>query len=174
MRPNKRRWNSALKKKRTIIGIFPSRICQKLKLKVQNESNDGEVINLELIHGKLRELPQAKRKRFIEEYGFDAGDAYILTEDRDLSYFVEQILSELRAWLGTRGEAEGTNEEIWNANKKRLSRLAANWLINRFLKILNDQNKNIHTGNVTPENFAEFLTFFEQKQINSTTAQALL
>ena len=153
---------------------LPEIEVQSSKLKVQNDGNDGEVINLELIRGKLRELPQAKRKRFIEEYEFDAGDAYILTEDRDLSYFVEQILSELRAWLGTRGEAEGTNEEIWNANKKRLSRLAANWLINRFLKILNDQNKNIHTGNVTPENFAEFLTFFEQKQINSTTAQALL
>jgi len=97
-----------------------------------------------------------------------------VTEDRDLSYFVEQILSELRAWLESKGEPEGTNEEIWNANKKRLSKLAANWLINRFLKILGDRNKNTHTGNVTPENFAEFLTFFEQKKINSTTAQALL
>jgi len=131
-------------------------------------------INLNSIKHKLRELPQAKRKRFMEEYGFDAGDAHILTEDRDFSYFMEQILSELRAWLESKGEPEGTNEEIWNANKKRLSKLAANWLINRFLKILGDQNKNIHTANVTPENFAEFLTFFEQKKINSTTAQALL
>ena len=131
-------------------------------------------INLNSIKHKLRELPQAKRKRFMEEYGFDASDAHILTEDRDLSYFVEQILSELRAWLESKGEPEGTNEEIWNANKKRLSKLAANWLINRFLKILGDRNKNTHTGNVTPENFAEFLTFFEQKKINSTTAQALL
>ncbi|TAN58480.1 Asp-tRNA(Asn)/Glu-tRNA(Gln) amidotransferase subunit GatB [Patescibacteria group bacterium] len=144
-----------------------------IKNETSNTKNPDDIY-LDDIKHKLRELPQAKRKRFIEEYGFDAGDAHILTEDRDLSYFTEQILSELRAWLESKGEPEGTNEEIWNVNKKRLSKLAANWLINRFLKILGDQNKNIHTGNVTPENFAEFLTFFEQKKINSTTAQALL
>ena len=78
------------------------------------------------------------------------------------------------AWLLAQGEQEGTNEEIWNANKKRLSKLAANWMTNRLMKILGDRGEHILHSKVSAENFAEFLTFIERGRINSTTAQAVL
>lgn len=143
--------------------------------KQESRINDDEtVIDLEVISRKLRELPQAKRKRFADEYALDAGDAKILTDHQDLSYFFEQVISELRAWLSSKGEAEGTEEEIWQNNKKRLSKLAANWIINRFLKLLGDGEVLIRNSKITSENFAELLIFIEQNKINSTTAQVVL
>ncbi|HLC99767.1 MAG TPA: Asp-tRNA(Asn)/Glu-tRNA(Gln) amidotransferase subunit GatB [Patescibacteria group bacterium] len=133
---------------------------------------DGGV-DLEAIRAKLRELPQAKRKRFMDEYAFDAGDARMLTDDRDTSYYVEQILSELRSWLLAKGEPEGTQEEMWEKNKRKLSKLVANWLI-RFKKVLDEQKIDLKTSGVDAENFAELLTFIQEKKVNSTTAQVLL
>ncbi|MBI4652731.1 Asp-tRNA(Asn)/Glu-tRNA(Gln) amidotransferase subunit GatB [Candidatus Kuenenbacteria bacterium] len=54
---------------------------------------------LEKIKLQLRELPQQKRIRFIEEYGFTLNEAKILTENRALSYYTEQVISELREWF---------------------------------------------------------------------------
>jgi len=123
--------------------------------------------------GNLRELPQQKRKRFINEYGFSLEEAKILTDDRDLSYYAEQVISELGAWLSTLG-LEGTKEEIWEKNKKKLNKLVANWIINRLLKLVSENNIEISKIKINPENFAEFIVLVYQNKISSKSAQQVL
>src|SRR3989344_5726220 len=131
-------------------------------------------IDIEKIKTKFVELPQGKRQRFITEYDLTEDNAKILTENKILANFFEQAISELRAWLNSLGEAEGTSEEIWQKNKAKLSKLTANWLINKLLTLIHKSTKNLSDSQITPENFAEFIVLIHQNKINSTIAQKIL
>ena len=131
--------------------------------------------DVKAIKDSLIELPQPRRRRFIEEFDLSAESAKILTDDKNLADFFEQAISELRGWLIALGEIEGTEEEIWQKGKAKMAKLTANWLANKLLALIYKDGKDIdETVNITPENFAEFITLVYQNKINSTVAQKLL
>lgn len=131
-------------------------------------------IDLKELESQLIELPQAKRKRFVEEFDISAENAKILADDKNLASFFEQTISELRAWLISLGDAEGTEEEIWQKNKAKLAKLTCNWLINKLLAIIYKGGQEISEQKINPENFAEFVTIIYRNKVNSTIAQKLL
>ncbi len=134
-----------------------------------------DAINVKALRDSLIELPQARRKRFIDEYDLAAENAKTLTDDKYLADFFEQTMSELRAWLIALGEIEGTNEEIWQKGKSKLAKLTSNWLINKLMAIVyKDGQDLVEIVNITPENFAEFITLIYQNKINSMVGQKLL
>lgn len=138
------------------------------------EGVDHGGIDLTKVRARLRELPQAKRVRFVEEYGFEPADARSLTEDPDLSYYVEQALSELRAWIISVEGLEGDEEERWGAHKAKLAKKVASWIINRLLRILEEKRMRVRELKVSPENFAELITLIHENRVNSTVAQEIL
>jgi len=125
------------------------------------------------IKSNLRELPHDKKHRFAKEYGLSLVDSAILVESRDLSYYFEKVVSELRAWLQTL-EGEGTEEEIWEQGKKKVVKLAYGWLTSELFKLMNSANQKITEIKITPENFAEFITIVYKRLVNSTAAQIVL
>lgn len=129
-------------------------------------------IDVEKIKNTLPELPQTKRQRFIDEYGLTLENAKIITDDIGLANFFEQVISELQAWLNTLDGVEGSKEEIWENNKKKLTKMAGNWLTNKLMPIATKDGGGF--VNITAENFAEFITLIYQNKINSTIAQKLL
>ncbi len=122
---------------------------------------------LEKIRSHLVELPLAKSKRFVSEYGLNQTDADILSGDKHLAEFTEETISELEAWA----KADGDN---WETNKIRLVKLAANWLISELFKHLNNDNLNIRETKITPENFAELIILIFENKVNSSAGQAIL
>ncbi|MFH1838268.1 MAG: Asp-tRNA(Asn)/Glu-tRNA(Gln) amidotransferase subunit GatB [Candidatus Kuenenbacteria bacterium] len=159
----------------------------KEKNNITNEEN--EEIILEKIKLELRELPQQKRERFIKEYGFTIDEAKILTENRALSYYAEQVISELREWFFSLEEnTEETQEKLWQENKEKLYKLTASWIINRLIKYLSKAKIKIPTCfpkaeseywkkqslKISPENFAELLCLIYKNKINQTNAQKVL
>jgi aspartyl-tRNA(Asn)/glutamyl-tRNA(Gln) amidotransferase subunit B len=120
------------------------------------------------------ELPQAKRRRFMEMYSFTGEEAKILTENKKLSFYAEQVISELKDWLNTIAKEEGTEEEIWEKNKKKLVKMVSNWIINKFLPIITEKKISLKNNKVTAENFAEFITLVYTSKINSAAAQIIL
>ena len=120
------------------------------------------------------ELPQAKRRRFMEDYGFNPDETKILTESKQFANYTEEIISELRAWLNTLDNTEGTEKEIWTENKKKLTKLLAGWLINKFMSLLQTKKILFEKNKITPENFAEFITLVYQNKIGSSAAQIIL
>jgi len=119
------------------------------------------------------ELPQDKRNRFMQMYKFTPEAAKILSSNKELSFYTEQIISELKEWLKTT-EQEGTEKEIWENNKKKLAKLVASWLVNKFLPILETKKITLENNKVTAENFAEFITLVYTSKINSAAAQMIL
>ena len=140
-----------------------------------NLSQAKSGIDVEAIKKSLVELPQARRQRFIEEYDLTAQNARVLVDDKGLAEFFEQTISELRAWLLALGEAEGTQEEVWQKHRGQLAKLTSNWLLNKLLAVAAKNNQPVYGGKlITPENFAEFITLIHNRKINSTVAQKVL
>lgn len=122
----------------------------------------------------LPELPQAKLERFIGQYGFSPDNANLLVLDKNLADFTERVISELKGWLISLENTEGTEEEIWQNNKPKLVKLISGWIINKLPPFMLDANQTWSTLNITPENFAEFITLIYQNKISSAIGQELL
>jgi len=129
---------------------------------------------IEKIKNSLPELPTAKRERLEEEYDLDSGSAKIIVEDEHLADYFENVMSEARAWLESLGEFDATNEEIWQTNRKKLSKLVAGWLLSELFKLMNETNLKITDIKINPENFAEFISLVYQRKMNSSSAQQVL
>ena len=123
---------------------------------------------------ELPELPQEKEKRFMEEYGFSFQDANFLVIDKKLSEYVEKVVSEMRAWLEAVDGVEGDQNEIWENNKKKIVKIISGWVISKLGGLMRASNTSIGQVEITPENFAEFLTLIYQNKINTTSAQRIL
>ncbi len=120
------------------------------------------------IKSALTEMPPEKIQRFVEQYDFDYNSAEILTINKDIANFTENVVSELNAWI----VASGDN---WERQMKKLAKLTCNWMTSELFKYLKNGNDNIHEiQNVTAENFAELLLLIYQDKINSSAGQTIL
>lgn len=120
------------------------------------------------------ELPIEKRLRFTDMYGFKPSDAKILTDSKEMANFTEKLISELKEWLQSLPEIEGSSEEIWNNNKDKLIKMTTTWLINKLPDALLRNEKTFEQLRITPENFAEFLALIYNKRMNNQAALVIL
>ncbi len=120
-------------------------------------------------HVSLPELPQHKRARFRDEYGFSYSDAKILSEDTAWAQYAEAVMSELHEWvttLTTKPEDEPAAQKV--------ARLAGGWMTTKLMGALADRSLNIHDFKISPENFAELIALIYENRVNSTNAQKIL
>jgi aspartyl-tRNA(Asn)/glutamyl-tRNA(Gln) amidotransferase subunit B len=105
---------------------------------------------LEQVRATLPELPQAKRERYIGEYGLSAYDANGLTASRAMAEFFEACVSSI-----------GTNN----------AKLCANWLMGEVAARLNREGKDIVDSPVSPEQLADVLLGIIDGRLNTTNAK---
>lgn len=113
---------------------------------------------------ELPELPSAKRQRFIEEYKLPLADINTLVVSKGLADYFEQIVSELETWLKIKSISD----------KQPLIKLTTNYLLTELQKLLLVSKTRIENCQISPENFAEFITLIQQKEISSSAAQKVL
>lgn len=100
----------------------------------------------------MPELPEAKRLRFQEEYGFGLADVRHLTDDAMMATFTEEVMSELSEWLDEKRRA-------------KMTKLVASWLINKLGGL---QEK------VSAENFAELMKLMAENRLTAKSALTVL
>ena len=122
----------------------------------------------------LPELPQAKRARFHEEYGFSYSDAHLLSQDKAWANFAEQVMSELVDWLYALPEVKGDSDDIREDRKNKIARLAGGWLTSKLTGQLNSTGKSFAELAMSAENFAELISLIYTNKVNSTNAQKML
>ncbi len=103
------------------------------------------------IESSMPELPDQKKKRFIEQYKITEYDASVLTQSKELSIFYEELASLI-------GD----------------SKLAANWIMTDVLRRLKEEDKEISELNLTAQSLAELLNFVKSGKINNNTAKKVL
>ena len=99
----------------------------------------------------LPELPDAKRERFIDEYGLTPYEAGVLTTSRELADFYEKTVK------AADGEAK----------------LAANWVIGDLLGALNKANLDIERSPVSPVMLAGMLRRMSDNTISGKIAKTV-
>ena len=95
----------------------------------------------------LPELPDAKRARFIAEYGLPPYDAAVLVADQETAAFFETV-------------ANG-----------RDPKQAANWMMGDFFAALNRTGKTIATSPVSAQSLGQLLDLLADKTINGRIAK---
>ena len=103
------------------------------------------------IRTTLPELPDAKRERFIDEYGLTPYEAGVLTTSRELADFYEKTVK------AAAGEAK----------------LAANWVIGDLLGALNKANLDIERSPVSPVMLAGMLRRMSDNTISGKIAKTV-
>ncbi len=124
------------------------------------------MFDVEKIKESIPEMPLHKKYRFINQYKITEENARIFSEDKELANYFEQVVSELRSWIKTKG----IDRDILN----RLTKLTANYTLTELQRLLYVNGKLVSNCKITPENFAEFITMIYEGKISSSGAQAML
>ncbi|MDQ3318025.1 MAG: Asp-tRNA(Asn)/Glu-tRNA(Gln) amidotransferase subunit GatB [Actinomycetota bacterium] len=102
------------------------------------------------IQGRMPELPDAMRARFVERYGLSPYDAAVLVADRDLADFYEEVAVE--------------------ADPKQ----ASNWISGDFRALLNEAGTDVSESKVTPGHMVELIGLVEDGKVSRSAARTVL
>ena len=105
---------------------------------------------IETLRKKLPELPDAKKQRFMEEYGLNDYDAGVLTASQELSEYFEKVL------------ADGA-----------VPKIACNWITGDLTRVMNESGKSLKEINLSPENLADLTKLIEHGEIGSKIAKTV-
>jgi aspartyl-tRNA(Asn)/glutamyl-tRNA(Gln) amidotransferase subunit B len=100
------------------------------------------------IQSVMPELPEAKKQRFVQQYGIPEYDAGVLTTSRSLSDFFEQTVA-----LGA------------------APKVASNWIMGDLLRDLKEFNKGIEVSPVKPKEIADLIRLIENGEISGKMAK---
>ncbi len=103
------------------------------------------------IHNKLPELPDARKKRWLQEYKLSDYNATVLNNDRSVSEFYEAVVAEVKD-----------------------PKQAANWTMGEVLRILNDEKAEIDTLNLTPVTLGQIIQMVDKGIISGSAAKKVI
>jgi aspartyl-tRNA(Asn)/glutamyl-tRNA(Gln) amidotransferase subunit B len=108
---------------------------------------------IEEIRARLPELPEARRDRFMTQYGLPLYDVNILTSSRAMADYFENCVK-----LVAPGKAKAVS----------------NWLLGDFSRLLNATNTEIENVKISPKHLAEMLGLVDNGNISRPAAKAVL
>ncbi|MFN8361789.1 MAG: Asp-tRNA(Asn)/Glu-tRNA(Gln) amidotransferase subunit GatB [Candidatus Kapaibacterium sp.] len=108
---------------------------------------------LQEVHRALPELPQARKERFMNEYGLPKYDAGILIEDKSLGDYFEKVTS-----------------LITNKTQEHY-KLVSNWIMTEVMRILSEKKISALDFDVPPVYIAEIVDLVGSETISSKIAK---
>jgi len=100
------------------------------------------------VRATMTELPDARRRRFVDAYGLPEYDAGVLTQSAELADYFEQV-----------AVAAGN------------AKAASNWVMGELLRTLNDRGKSIGDVPLTPRALAGLIALIDEGAISSSIAK---
>jgi aspartyl-tRNA(Asn)/glutamyl-tRNA(Gln) amidotransferase subunit B len=107
---------------------------------------------IESIRASLPELPEAKTRRFIEQYELRPQDARLLASERALADYFEEVA----------------------ARSKSPAKAVSAWIAGEFLRYANDLNIDITSIPVPAKDFARLIDMGTEKTISGNSAKVVL
>ncbi|HCD18042.1 Asp-tRNA(Asn)/Glu-tRNA(Gln) amidotransferase subunit GatB [Macrococcoides caseolyticum] len=102
----------------------------------------------ERVRASIPELPDARKAKYVSEYGLPEYDAHVLTLTKEMSDFFEAMIA-------------------LDADAK----LSSNWLMGGVNEYLNKNQKELHETALTPENLSEMVKLLADGTISSKIAK---
>ncbi|MGI5837354.1 MAG: Asp-tRNA(Asn)/Glu-tRNA(Gln) amidotransferase subunit GatB [Chloroflexota bacterium] len=100
------------------------------------------------VRAKLPELPDARRDRFVAQYGLRRDDAALLTNTRATADFFEQTVKQFNQ-----------------------PKTVANWMQSELFRLLKDGEGDVTETKITPDMMAELLTLIDKGTISGRTGK---
>ena len=108
---------------------------------------------IEELKNDIPELPDDKKKRFIEEFKLSSYEANILVSDIDTSKYFEEVVAKM-----------GKNKDI---------KLAVNWITGELFAVLNSKSLEISQSPVSAKNFAILINLIKNGTISGKIAKTV-
>lgn len=105
---------------------------------------------VERIKASMPELPDAKKKRFVEEYKLSEYDADILTSERAIAEYFEEAVG---------------------AEKERDGKMVSNWMQSELFAILNKEAKDISESPIKASELGELIDLIKDGTISGKIAK---
>ncbi|MBI5632156.1 MAG: Asp-tRNA(Asn)/Glu-tRNA(Gln) amidotransferase subunit GatB [Nitrospirae bacterium] len=102
------------------------------------------------IRASLPELPDAKKQRFVSDFGLTDCDAELLTSERTTA-----------AWFERAVKANGQPKAV------------ANWVMGDLMKLLNEENRSIEDCPIRPQQLAAMLQLIDKGTISGKIAKTV-
>jgi len=106
---------------------------------------------IEIIRGRLPEMPAVRAERFKKTYGLTGEEAAIASADPEIATYFEAVVKQGAA-----------------------ARTAAHWLNTQLLPVVRDRNQDLSDSPVTPVRFAGLLKMLASDEINTNAAREVL
>jgi aspartyl-tRNA(Asn)/glutamyl-tRNA(Gln) amidotransferase subunit B len=110
------------------------------------------------IEGRLPELPEARRRRLVDEYALPGYDAGLLTASRNTADYFEQVL-----------EAAPSD----NGARRRLAKSASNWILGELSRLRNATGRSIVDVPVEPAQIAELISLIDDGTLSNSMAKTV-
>jgi aspartyl-tRNA(Asn)/glutamyl-tRNA(Gln) amidotransferase subunit B len=105
---------------------------------------------LDEIRASLPELPDAKRRRFVSDFGLPEYDADLLTSERPVAEWFEEVVA-----AGAQPKA------------------ASNWIMGELMRLLNEENKPVEECRVKPGQLASMIRLIDAGTISGKIAKTV-
>jgi aspartyl-tRNA(Asn)/glutamyl-tRNA(Gln) amidotransferase subunit B len=105
---------------------------------------------VERIEATIPELPDARRERFVREYGLPEYDADMLTQSRALAAYYEEA-----------------------AKLSGQPKIVSNWIMGELMRLLNADNKELEECPVKPDRLAAMIKMIESGVISTKIAKTV-
>jgi len=117
---------------------------------------------VEELRAQLPELPDARRNRYMTDYGLSAQDANVLTEEKALGDYFEQVMAASHV-----------------SDRKARAKAASNWLLSEVVRLLKADNRtgvmnHAPTGPLSPTALANLLDLLDKERITGKQAKEVL
>src|SRR5437868_8200679 len=112
---------------------------------------------VEELREQLPELPDARRARYIDEYGLSTQDANVLTEDKALGDYFEQVMAA---------------SHVIDRNAR--AKAASNWLLSEVVRLLKANNISIQACPLSPTALVNLLDLLDKDRITGKQAKDVL
>ena len=108
---------------------------------------------IDSIKSEIPELPDDKKKRFIDEFKISSYEATILVSDIEVAKYFEEVVAKM-----------GKNKDM---------KLAVNWITGELFAVLNDKNLEISQSPISAKNLAKLINLIKNGTISGKIAKSI-
>jgi aspartyl-tRNA(Asn)/glutamyl-tRNA(Gln) amidotransferase subunit B len=105
------------------------------------------------IKSEIPELPDEKKKRFIDEFKISPYEATILVSDIEVAKYFEEVVAKM-----------GKNKDM---------KLAVNWITGELFAVLNDKNLEMSQSPISAKNLAKLINLIKNGTISGKIAKSI-
>ena len=108
---------------------------------------------IEALKAEIPELPDEKKKRFMDEFKISPYEATILVSDIDVAKYFEEVVAKM-----------GKNKDM---------KLAVNWITGELFAVLNEKNLEISQSPISAKNLAKLINLIKNGTISGKIAKSI-